>query len=114
MDARIHPSKAFGLALGDAHVIRNAGGNAKDAIRSLVISQQLLGTKAIFLVKHTGELWGSAGGEFPNYETTGGLTTSLSLTGCGMLTFDNKAIHTEIIKNLYVSAAHIDFQPFNE
>lgn len=54
MDARLHPSQAFGLALGDAHVIRNAGGNAKDAIRSLVISEQLLGTKAIFLVKHTG------------------------------------------------------------
>lgn len=55
MDARIHPPQAFGLGLGDAHVIRNAGGNAKDALRSLVISEQLLGTQAIFVIKHTGE-----------------------------------------------------------
>lgn len=54
MDARIDTSKAFGIALGDAHVIRNAGGNASDSLRSLIISQQLLGTNAIFLVKHTG------------------------------------------------------------
>ncbi|KAF7893040.1 uncharacterized protein EAF02_000578 [Botrytis sinoallii] len=63
MDARIDPSAAFGIALGDAHVIRNAGGSARDALRSLVIFQQLLGTNEILLVKHT---------------------------GCGMLTFGNE------------------------
>ncbi|KAL9126830.1 MAG: hypothetical protein Q9217_004181 [Psora testacea] len=51
MDARIDPAAAFGIDLGDAHVIRNAGGNARDAIRSLVISEQLLGTNEILLVK---------------------------------------------------------------
>lgn len=56
MDARIDAFKAFGLSPGDAHVIRNAGGSARDAIRSLVISQQMLGTNAIYLVKHTSKL----------------------------------------------------------
>jgi len=63
MDARIDPCAAFGISLGDAHVIRNAGASARDALRSLIISQQLLGTREILLVKHT---------------------------GCGMLTFTNE------------------------
>jgi hypothetical protein len=46
------PAKALGLEEGDAHVIRNAGGRTIDAIRSLVISQQLLGTREIVLVHH--------------------------------------------------------------
>lgn len=54
MDARIDPASAFGIDLGDAHVVRNAGASARDALRSLVISQQLLGTREIALVKHTG------------------------------------------------------------
>lgn len=54
MDARIDTTGAFGIDLGDAHVIRNAGGNAKDALRSILISQHLLGTREIILVKHTG------------------------------------------------------------
>ena len=54
MDARLHPSKFAGLAEGDAHVIRNAGGRASDdAIRSLVISYKLLGTKEWFVIHHT-------------------------------------------------------------
>lgn len=53
MDARLDPAKALGLQEGDAHVIRNAGGRAADAIRSLVISQQLLGTREIAVVHHT-------------------------------------------------------------
>jgi carbonic anhydrase len=54
MDARLDPAKALGLQEGDAHVIRNAGGVAsEDAIRSLVISQRLLGTEEIILVHHT-------------------------------------------------------------
>ncbi|KAI9726837.1 MAG: hypothetical protein M1828_000693 [Chrysothrix sp. TS-e1954] len=71
MDARIDPAAAFGIPLGSAHVIRNAGGSAREAFRSLVISQQLLGTKEVLLIKHT---------------------------GCGMLTFDNAAAR-EVVKN---------------
>jgi len=62
MDARIDPAAAYGIPLGDAHIIRNAGASAKDALRSLIISEQLLGTQEILLLKHT---------------------------GCGMLTFGN-------------------------
>jgi carbonic anhydrase len=54
MDARLDPAKYAGLAEGDAHVIRNAGGRASDdAIRSLVISYKLLGTKEWLVVHHT-------------------------------------------------------------
>ena len=54
MDARLDPAKYAGLAEGDAHVIRNAGGRATgDAIRSLVISHKLLGTAEWFVVHHT-------------------------------------------------------------
>ncbi len=54
MDARLDPAKYAGLAEGDAHVIRNAGGRAsEDAIRSLVISYKLLGTREWFVVHHT-------------------------------------------------------------
>ena len=64
MDARLDPAKYAGLAEGDAHVIRNAGGRASDdAIRSLVISYKLLGTKEWFVIHHT---------------------------YCGMLTFNNQ------------------------
>jgi len=53
MDARLDPARILGLEEGDAHVIRNAGGRADDAIRSLVISQQLLGTREIVVIHHT-------------------------------------------------------------
>jgi carbonic anhydrase len=91
MDARIDPAAAYGISLGDAHVIRNAGGNARDALRSLVISEQLLGTEEIILVKHT---------------------------GCGMLTFKNEDATGIVQKNLgdeatrELSAFNGDFQPF--
>lgn len=89
MDARIDPAAAYGIDLGDAHVIRNAGGNACDALRSIVISQQLLGTREILLVKHT---------------------------GCGMLTFTNEDAHAVVAQNLGPTAAAelatLDFQPF--
>ncbi|MCJ1300509.1 hypothetical protein MMC08_003306 [Hypocenomyce scalaris] len=89
MDARIDPAAAYGISLGDAHVIRNAGGNARDALRSLVISEQLLGTTEILLIKHT---------------------------GCGMLTFKNDDAHAVVEKNLGAEAkrelADLDFQPF--
>ena len=54
MDARIDVEDALGMRVGDAHIIRNAGGRASaDAIRSLVVSQQLLGTREIVVIGHT-------------------------------------------------------------
>ncbi len=54
MDARLDPARILGLTEGDAHVIRNAGGVVTDdALRSLAISQRLLGTEEIVLVHHT-------------------------------------------------------------
>ena len=89
MDARINAYEAFGIKLGDAHIIRNAGGNAKDAIRSLVISQQLLHTKEIFVIKHT---------------------------DCGMTKFQNKDALDVCEKNLGAKGKEalgdMDFQPF--
>lgn len=91
MDARIIPSAAFGISPGDAHVIRNAGGSAKDALRSILISQQLLGTTEIILVKHT---------------------------GCGMLTFTNEDAHAVVAQKLGPTAAAeiatLDFLPFGD
>ena len=55
MDARIDPQRLLGLATGDAHVLRNAGGAVTaDVRRSLVISQRLLGTRSIMIIRHTG------------------------------------------------------------
>jgi carbonic anhydrase len=89
MDARIDPKGAFNIPLGAAHVIRNAGASARDAFRSLVISQQLLGTTEVLVVKHT---------------------------GCGMLTFDNPAAKEIVKKNKGEEAAKevedLDFLPF--
>jgi len=72
MDARLDPAKYAGLSEGDAHVIRNAGGRASDdAIRSLVISYKLLGTKEWFVVHHT-----DCGMEFFTDEVIRGLLES--------------------------------------
>jgi carbonic anhydrase len=69
MDARLDPAQFAGLAEGDAHVIRNAGGRASDdAIRSLVISYKLLGTREFFVVHHT-----NCGMEFFTNEVIRGL-----------------------------------------
>jgi carbonic anhydrase len=69
MDARMDPAKFAGLAEGDAHVIRNAGGRASDdAIRSLVISYKLLGTREFFVIHHT-----NCGMEFFTNEVIRGL-----------------------------------------
>ena len=69
MDARLDPAKLAGLAEGDAHVIRNAGGRASDdAIRSLVISYKLLGTREFFVIHHT-----NCGMEFFSNEVMRGL-----------------------------------------
>src|SRR4051812_8525194 len=87
MDARILPSRAFGLEEGDAHVIRNAGGRAREALRSLVISQRLLGTNEIAVIHHT---------------------------ECGMLTFTNPDLHAKVKKDLGADSTHIDFLPFRD
>jgi carbonic anhydrase len=72
MDARLDPAKCAGLAEGDAHVIRNAGGRASDdAIRSLVISYKLLGTQEFFVIHHT-----NCGMEFFTNEVMRGLLAS--------------------------------------
>src|SRR5690606_5004701 len=88
MDARLHPSKFLGLDLGDAHVIRNAGGRAsEDAIRSLVISQRLLGTREIVVIHHT---------------------------DCGMLTFTNEQLADQVQQELGVDVSGRDFLPFSD
>jgi carbonic anhydrase len=70
MDARLTVEDVLGLRTGDAHIIRNAGGLATDdAIRSLVISQQLLGTEEVIVIEHT---------------------------GCGMLTFRDDEVRRDI------------------
>jgi carbonic anhydrase len=85
MDARLHPEKVFGLAIGDAHVIRNAGGRAQDAIRSLVISERLLGTSEIVVLHHT---------------------------DCGMLTFSNEQLAAKVRDDLGADVSGQDFLPF--
>src|SRR3989441_1925570 len=88
MDARLHPSRFLGLEEGDAHVIRNAGGRASDdAIRSLAISQQLLGTNEVVVIHHT---------------------------DCGMLTFSNEDLRKKLKQELNADAEHIDFLPFKD
>src|SRR5947209_14504929 len=82
MDARLHPETFLGLDIGDAHVIRNAGGRASDdAIRSLIISTHLLGTREFAVIHHT---------------------------DCGMLTFTND----DMVQKLGDEASAIDFLPF--
>ena len=72
MDARLDPAKFAGLGEGDAHVIRNAGGRASDdAIRSLVISYKLLGTREWFVIHHT-----NCGMEFFTNDVMRGLLAS--------------------------------------
>jgi carbonic anhydrase len=87
MDARIDPARALGLEEGDAHVIRNAGGRIADALRSLAISQTLLGTEAVAIVHHT---------------------------DCGMLTFTDETIRKKLRSERGVDADHVAFLPFPE
>jgi carbonic anhydrase len=87
MDARLDPARVLGLEEGDAHVIRNAGGRAADALRSLVISEQLLGTNTIVILHHT---------------------------DCGMLTFTDEVIHEKVKHDLHADADHIAFLPFKD
>ncbi|KAL1409135.1 hypothetical protein Q8F55_005962 [Vanrija albida] len=88
MDARLDPRKALGIEIGDAHVIANAGGRAADALRSLIISQQLLGTREIHIVHHT---------------------------DCGMVTFTNEVLRAKLVDELHTHAGDgIDFLAFPE
>lgn len=87
MDARITVEAILGLQSGEAHIIRNAGGLATDdAIRSLVISQHLLGTREVFVIEHT---------------------------RCGMLTFDEGTPQQELARATGV-ALDLPFRPFTD
>jgi carbonic anhydrase len=97
MDARIEPLAALGLRLGDAHVLRNAGGRVtEDVLRSVVLSQQLLGTTTIAVIHHT---------------------------HCGMDGLSNKGFREEVERRertqdlgrgAYRAARQIDFLPFTD
>jgi carbonic anhydrase len=88
MDARLIPASFLGLQEGDAHVIRNAGGRAsEDAIRSLVISYELLGTRECMVIHHV---------------------------DCGMLTFSNEDLRQRLQDSLGADASGIDFLPFSD
>jgi carbonic anhydrase len=86
MDARLDPATFLGLHEGEAHVIRNAGGRAADAIRSLVISQQLLGTREVVVIHHT---------------------------DCGMLTFTDDQLRQKLRDDLGVQTTEA-FLPFSD
>lgn len=74
MDARLTLEPMLGLKTGDAHIIRNAGGIVnEDVVRSLVISQQLLGTEEVMIVNHT---------------------------DCGMLTFNDDGLRTQLLNSM--------------
>ena len=86
MDARLDPARVLGLEEGDAHVVRNAGGRAADALRSLVISQQLLGTREVVVIHHT---------------------------DCGMLTFTDDQLRQKVRDDLGAET-DIAFLPFSD
>lgn len=86
MDARLDPAKFLGLSEGDAHVIRNAGGRAsEDAVRSLIISYKLLGTREFLVIHHS---------------------------DCGMLTFTNEQLREQLRRDQSADASAVDFLPF--
>ncbi|MBM7267208.1 carbonic anhydrase [Streptococcus sp. 2018037] len=88
MDSRLHVAQALGLALGDAHILRNAGGRVtEDMIRSLVISQQQLGTREIVVLHHT---------------------------DCGAQTFTNEDFAVQLKRDLQVDVSGQDFLPFTD
>ena len=88
MDSRLHVAPALGLALGDAHILRNAGGRGtEDMIRSLVISQQQMGTREIVVLHHT---------------------------DCGAQTFNNEDFQEHLKCELGVDVSGQDFLPFQD
>jgi carbonic anhydrase len=88
IDARIDPAKALGLEIGDAHVIRNAGGRATDdAVRSLLISSWLLGTREFLVIHHT---------------------------DCGMAKFTDEAVAEIIAERCGEDVSELDFLTFRD
>lgn len=88
MDSRLHVAQALGLALGDAHILRNAAGRVtEDMIRSLVISQQQMGTREIVVLHHT---------------------------DCGAQTFTNEGFARQLRDSLGVEVGDRDFLPFTD
>jgi carbonic anhydrase len=88
MDARLTVEDFLGLQTGDAHIIRNAGGIATDdAIRSLIISHELLGTKEFLVINHT---------------------------DCGMLTFSDRDLQTKLRDKYKADAGKITFHAFDD
>ena len=88
MDARLTVEQVLGLKTGEAHVIRNAGGLATDdALRSLIISTRLLGTRTIFVVEHT---------------------------DCGMLTFQDEQLRQQLKSETRQETSHLHFHAFTD
>ena len=88
MDARLTVENLLGLKTGEAHIIRNAGGLATDdALRSLIISTRLLGTRTIFVIEHT---------------------------DCGMLTFGDDQLRQQLRTETGQDAAHLHFHAFSD
>jgi carbonic anhydrase len=88
MDARLAVEQVLGLKTGEAHVIRNAGGLVTDdALRSLIISSRLLGTRTFYVIEHT---------------------------DCGMLTFTDQGLRQELEKETGKSAGHLHFHSFTD
>ena len=87
MDCRLEPLRFLGLEPGDAHVIANAGGRARDALRSLVVSQQMLGTEEVAVVHHT---------------------------ECGMGAYTNDAIRERVREGTGADPADLDFLAFGD
>ena len=87
MDARMYPEQILGLTIGDSHILRNAGGRAsEDAIRSLVISQRLLGTTEVVVIHHT---------------------------DCSLMKFTNEEFRKKINDELGIET-NLDFLPFSD
>jgi len=86
MDARLMPDQFLGLNIGEAHIIRNAGGIVTDdALRSLIISHKLLGTNEFFVINHT---------------------------DCGMLTFDDEDLRRRLKEETGADASGLQFHAF--
>lgn len=86
MDARLDPARFLGLAIGDAHVVRNAGGRASDdAVRSLIISSWLLGTREFVVIHHT---------------------------DCGMMTFTDDELRARLREETGADASDLVFHTF--
>jgi len=85
MDARIDPLRILGLRAGDAHIVRNAGGRARDALRSLIVSQELLGTRQVLVIHHT---------------------------DCGILGLSEEALRERLGRRYGADASDLAFWPF--